>query len=129
MLQIHTDRVGDVAVVQCEGRLVRSDAAFRLRDEVISQVDARAIVLDLSEVNALEGGGLRPPFNRPPSPPPSRRLPIFRSRREESSPDTRAYGARAAWRLEGHQGKVGTGEEGVNAGRSTSGRGARAWRA
>ena len=47
MLQIHTDRVGDVAVVQCEGRLVRSDAAFRLRDEVISQVDARAIVLDL----------------------------------------------------------------------------------
>jgi anti-anti-sigma regulatory factor len=58
MLQIHTDRVGDVAVVQCEGRLVRSDAAFRLRDEVISQVDARAIVLDLSEVNALEGGGL-----------------------------------------------------------------------
>lgn len=58
MLQIHTDRVGDVAVVQCEGRLVRSDAAFRLRDEVVSQADARAIVLDLSEVNALEGGGL-----------------------------------------------------------------------
>ena len=58
MLQIHTDRVGDVAVVQCEGRLVRSDAAFRLRDDVVSQADARAIVLDLSEVNALEGGGL-----------------------------------------------------------------------
>jgi anti-anti-sigma regulatory factor len=58
MMQVHTDRVGDVAVVQCEGRLVRSDSAFRLRDEVISQSDARAIVLDLSEVNALEGGGL-----------------------------------------------------------------------
>jgi hypothetical protein len=30
-------------------------AAFTLRDGVISQADARVIVLDLSEVNALEG--------------------------------------------------------------------------
>ena len=59
MLQIHTDRVGDVAVVQCEGRLVRSDSAFHLRDEVMAQADARAIVLDLSEVDAVEGGGDR----------------------------------------------------------------------
>jgi anti-anti-sigma regulatory factor len=45
-------------VVECDGRIVRSEAAFALRDSVVSQSDARVIVLDLSEVNALEGGGL-----------------------------------------------------------------------
>jgi anti-anti-sigma regulatory factor len=58
MLSIHTDRVGDVAVLQCEGRIVRSDAAFGLRDAVASQEDASVVVLDFTEVNALEGGGL-----------------------------------------------------------------------
>ena len=33
-------------------------AAFKLRDAVNSQRDARIIVLDLSEVSAIEGGGL-----------------------------------------------------------------------
>jgi anti-anti-sigma regulatory factor len=58
MLSIHTDRIGDVAVLQCEGRIVRSDAAFKLRDEVTAHPDARVIVLDLSEVTSIEGGGL-----------------------------------------------------------------------
>ena len=58
MLSVHSDRVGDVAVLQCEGRIVRSDAAFRLRDEVTGQEDARVVVLDFTDVNALEGGGL-----------------------------------------------------------------------
>ena len=58
MLSIHCDRIGDVAVLQCEGRIVRSDAAFKLRDEVTAQLDARVIVLDLSEVTSIEGGGL-----------------------------------------------------------------------
>src|SRR5437867_10397316 len=58
MFSIHTDKIGDMAVVECEGRIVRSDAAFKLRDAVTSQTDANVVVLDLSEVYAVEGGGL-----------------------------------------------------------------------
>jgi anti-anti-sigma regulatory factor len=58
MLSLHSDRVEDVAVVECNGRIVRSDSAFALRDMVMSQKDARTIVLDLSGVSAVEGGGL-----------------------------------------------------------------------
>jgi anti-anti-sigma regulatory factor len=55
---IHIENIGEMAVVQCEGRIVRSEAAFKLREAVCSQRDARIIVLDLSEVPAIEGGGL-----------------------------------------------------------------------
>jgi anti-anti-sigma regulatory factor len=50
--------IGDMAVVECEGRIVRSEAAFKLRDAVTSQTDANIVVVDLSEVYAVEGGGL-----------------------------------------------------------------------
>ena len=58
MFSIHIESVGDIAVVQCEGRLVQSEAAFRLRDAILSQRDSRVVVVDLSEVRAIEGGGL-----------------------------------------------------------------------
>jgi anti-anti-sigma regulatory factor len=58
MFSIHIDKIGDMAVVECEGRIVRSDAAFKLRDTVTSQTDANVVVLDLSEVYAVGGGGL-----------------------------------------------------------------------
>lgn len=58
MLSVHTENIGDMAVIQCEGRIVRSEAAFELRHAVNLQSDARIIVLDLSEVTAIEGGGL-----------------------------------------------------------------------
>jgi anti-anti-sigma regulatory factor len=58
MLSVHSENIGDLAVVECEGRVVRSEAAFKLREAVTSQRDARTIVLDLSEVHAIEGGGL-----------------------------------------------------------------------
>ena len=58
MLSVHVDNVEDVAVVQCEGRIVHSDAAYTLRNAVTLQTDARAVVLDLSGVEELEGGGL-----------------------------------------------------------------------
>ncbi len=38
--------------------MVQSAAAFRLRDVVTQQKDARVILLDLSDVQSLEGGGL-----------------------------------------------------------------------
>jgi len=50
--------MGELAVVECEGRIVQSEAAFKLRQTVTSQTDARIGALELSEVHAIEGGGL-----------------------------------------------------------------------
>ena len=47
-----------MAVLECKGRIVRSEAAFKLRKAVTSQPNARVVVLDLSEVHAIHGGGL-----------------------------------------------------------------------
>jgi anti-anti-sigma regulatory factor len=58
MQSIHIDKVGDMAVVECEGRFVHSDAAFSLRGAVTSQVDARIVVLDLTEMSAIGGGSV-----------------------------------------------------------------------
>jgi anti-anti-sigma regulatory factor len=58
MLNLNVEKIGKVAVLHCEGRIVRSDAAFRLRDAVTQQRRASVILLDLSGVEALEGGGL-----------------------------------------------------------------------
>lgn len=58
MFNLKVEKVGNVAVVHCNGRIVRSDAAFRLRKAVTAQTYARVILLDLSGVDALEGGGL-----------------------------------------------------------------------
>ena len=58
MLSIHTENIGEMAVIECEGRIVRSEAAFKLREAVTSQRGARIIVLDLSDVFAIEAEGL-----------------------------------------------------------------------
>ena len=58
MLSIHTENIGEMAVIECEGRIVRSEAAFKLGEAVTSHIDARIIVLDLSEVSAIDEGGL-----------------------------------------------------------------------
>jgi len=58
MLVLRIEKMGELAVVECEGRVVRSEAAFQLRQAVTSLRNARTIVLDLSRVRAIEGGGL-----------------------------------------------------------------------
>ena len=58
MFNLKVETIGAVAVVHCKGRIVRSEAAFQLRDAVTAQKCARVIVLDFSGVQALEGGGL-----------------------------------------------------------------------
>jgi anti-anti-sigma factor len=58
MLKVNIERIGDVAVIHCQGRVVQSAAAFRLREAVTQQKDARVILLDLSDVQSLESGGL-----------------------------------------------------------------------
>jgi anti-anti-sigma factor len=58
MLAIRAENLGDMAVVECKGRIVHSDAVFKLRDVVQAQATARIIALDLSEVEVMGGGGL-----------------------------------------------------------------------
>ncbi len=58
MLTVYIENIGDMAVIECEGRIVQSDDALKLRNAVNLQADARTIVLDLSEVSAIAGGGL-----------------------------------------------------------------------
>ena len=55
---VNTKQIRDVAVLQCAGRLVRGQALSLLRDKVISLSPLRVIVLDLSEVEILDAGGL-----------------------------------------------------------------------
>ena len=58
MPRVHIDTLGEMAIVECAGRFVRNDAAFKLRDAVTSQTNARVVVLDLTEMQAIGGGGL-----------------------------------------------------------------------
>lgn len=58
MFTVNVDRSEDVVVLQCRGRMVRGDATYILRDAVTSQRDARIIVLDLSDLQAIDGSGL-----------------------------------------------------------------------
>ena len=58
MLKVNVEKIGDVAVIHCEGRVVQSVAAFRLRDAVTQQRNARVVLLDFSDVQSVEGGGL-----------------------------------------------------------------------
>jgi anti-anti-sigma regulatory factor len=53
-------KIAGGVLVHCKGRLVRSEAAFRLRDLVTAQgaSGVRTVVLDLSDLVALEAGGL-----------------------------------------------------------------------
>jgi anti-anti-sigma regulatory factor len=58
MVAIRAEHLGDLAVVECKGRITNSDSVFKLRDFVQAQAPAQLIALDLSEVEAIGGGGL-----------------------------------------------------------------------
>ena len=58
MLDVTVANIGELTVVGCEGRIVQRESAYKLRDAVTSQTDARIIILELSEVRAIGGGGL-----------------------------------------------------------------------
>lgn len=58
MLTVDVERTGDVAVVRCTGRIVRGEAIRALRSAVVSERDTRIVVLDLSEVETIDAGGL-----------------------------------------------------------------------
>lgn len=58
MLNVTVENMGELAIVECEGRIVQSEAASKLREAVTAQTNARIVVLELSEVDAIEGTGL-----------------------------------------------------------------------
>jgi anti-anti-sigma regulatory factor len=58
MLDVHTENIGELAVVECEAGVLQNEAAFTLWEAVTSQRNARIILLDLSEVRAVEGAAL-----------------------------------------------------------------------
>jgi len=56
--KVRSEQIGDVAILQCQGRLVRGDAIFTLREAVTAFPAVRMLVLDLSGVETMDGGGL-----------------------------------------------------------------------
>src|SRR5437763_8115775 len=58
MLSIDVEKSEHVAVARCVGRLVRGEAVRTLKNTVISERDTRILVLDLSDVEAIDAGGL-----------------------------------------------------------------------
>ena len=57
MLQVITENIGNMAVVECKGRIA-CDEASELRAAVIAQKRTRMLILDFSEVNAIEAPGV-----------------------------------------------------------------------
>lgn len=50
MLRMHTDTIGDMFIIECEGTVVNQHAITRLYECAVSNPDAKIIVLDLSEL-------------------------------------------------------------------------------
>src|SRR5271157_3328124 len=58
MLTIDVEKTGDVAIVRCVGRIVRGAGIRTLRNAVFSEKEIRIVVIDLSDVETLDAGGL-----------------------------------------------------------------------
>jgi anti-anti-sigma factor len=58
MLTIDVEKANDVAVVHCGGRLVRGAEVSTLRNAVVSEKTTRVVVLDLSQLEFMDVGGL-----------------------------------------------------------------------
>jgi anti-anti-sigma factor len=58
MLTIDVEKTGDVAVVRCVGRIVRGAGVRTLRNAVFSEKNVRIVVIDLSDVEMVDAGGL-----------------------------------------------------------------------
>src|SRR5258708_31908741 len=56
MLTVKNERAGDIAIIKCAGRIVRGQES-PLRNAVLAEKCNRIIVLDLSDVEALDAGG------------------------------------------------------------------------
>ncbi|MGA9528768.1 MAG: STAS domain-containing protein [Terriglobales bacterium] len=57
-LQYQVERIEDVAVVRCSGRMVRGAELDQFRRRIEQLDRLRVLVLDLSEVQLIDAGGL-----------------------------------------------------------------------
>ena len=57
MLKVNHTRMGNVAVLCLQGKIVRGETVA-LRRAVLTQLDADVVVLDLARVNTIDAGGL-----------------------------------------------------------------------
>jgi len=57
MLKVHARKLGTVAILCLQGRVVQGETAT-LRNAVHSQSEASAVVLDLARVSTIDAGGL-----------------------------------------------------------------------
>ena len=57
MITVKSDRAGDIVIIKCAGRIVRGQESA-LRNAVLQEKLARVVVLDLSEVETIDAGGL-----------------------------------------------------------------------
>jgi anti-anti-sigma factor len=57
-LNVTVQEFGDTTVVRCQGRIVIGDACTILHNAVLSQTQARMLVLDLAQVDYIDAGGL-----------------------------------------------------------------------
>ena len=58
-LKLNERKVGDVTVVDCEGRIVFGEESISLRDKVKAILpNSRKIVLNLASVNYIDSGGI-----------------------------------------------------------------------
>jgi anti-anti-sigma factor len=58
MLNVTVQKLGDITVLRCQGRIVIGDACTILRNAVLGQAHTRMLVLDLAQVDRIDAGGL-----------------------------------------------------------------------
>jgi anti-anti-sigma factor len=58
MLIINVEKLKDLAIVRCIGRIVHGENIRSLKGGVIAANDTRLIVMDLSEVQSIDAAGL-----------------------------------------------------------------------
>lgn len=57
MLSLNIHNLGDVAVLQCKGRITANEGP-RLRQAVLSQSPLRVAVIDLAEITSIDAAGV-----------------------------------------------------------------------
>src|SRR5260370_36291634 len=58
MLKITVQKLGDIHVLRCHGRIVAGDAGSILRNALLSQRHIRMLVIDLAQVERIDAAGL-----------------------------------------------------------------------
>jgi hypothetical protein len=53
MFTVSVDKVGEIAVFGCRGKIERADAAYRLLRAVLAEPQSRAVILDLTKLGDI----------------------------------------------------------------------------